>query len=63
MTIALILNIVLATAVIVAIVGGLAWSIATQNVDAVSGPMLSARRRRRTTARAKFIGRSVEHRA
>jgi hypothetical protein len=54
------LNILFATIVIVGIVGMLAWSIVGQDVDA-TGVLRSARRRRRTTARAQFIGRSVQH--
>jgi hypothetical protein len=60
MTIALILNVVLATVVIVAIVGMLSWSIATQDLDAPAGRLRSARRL--TTARAQLAGRTVEHR-
>ena len=56
------LNIMFAAIVIVGIVGMLAWSIAGQDVDA-TGLLRSVRRRRRTTARAQFIGRSVENRA
>jgi hypothetical protein len=57
------LNIMFATIVIVGIVGMLAWSIVGQDVDAATGVLRSVRRRRRTTARAQFIGRSVENRA
>jgi hypothetical protein len=57
------LNIVLATLVIVGIVGMLAWSIATQGLDAPAGRVRSTRRRRRTTARAQLLGRTLEHRA
>ncbi len=57
------LNIMFATIVIVGIVGMLAWSIVGQDVDAATGLLRNARRRRRTTARAQFIGRSVENRA
>lgn len=57
------LNIVFATIVIVGIVGMLAWSIASQDLDAATGLLRGARRRRRTTARAQFIGRSVDNRA
>jgi hypothetical protein len=56
------LNIMFATIVIVGIVGMLAWSIGGQDVDA-TGLLRSARRRRRTSARARFISRSVENRA
>ena len=56
------LNIMFATIVIVGIVGMLAWSIVGRDVDA-TGLMRSAPRRRRTTARARFTGRSVENRA
>jgi hypothetical protein len=63
MTAALILNVVLATVVVVGIVGMLGWSIVAQNSDAVHGRVHSARRRRRATARARFVGRTVEHRA
>ena len=55
------LNILFATIVIVGIVGILAWSIVGQDRDAATGLLRSARRRRRTTARAQFIGRSVQH--
>ena len=55
------LNILFATIVIVGIVGMLAWSIVGQDRDAATGLLHSARRRRRTTARAQFIGRSVQH--
>jgi hypothetical protein len=57
------LNIMLATIVIVGIVGMLAWSIVGHDVDAATGLLRSARRRRRTTTRARFVGRTVEHRA
>src|SRR2546421_233198 len=59
MTIALVLNIVLATVVVVGIVGMLAWSIATQDVDAPNGLVRNARRRR-ASARSRFVGRTVE---
>ena len=62
MTIALVLNIVLATVVVVGIVGMLAWSIATQDVDAPNGLVRNARRRR-ASARSRFVGRTVENRA
>jgi hypothetical protein len=62
MTIGLILSVVLSTAVIVAIVGGLSWSIATQDLDGVVGLPHRARRRRRPAARALGIGRTAEHR-
>jgi len=55
------LNILFAAIVIVGIVGMLAWSIVGQDRDAATGLLRSARRRRRTTARAQFIGRSVQH--
>jgi hypothetical protein len=55
------LNILFAAIVIVGIVGMLAWSIVGQDRDATTGLLRSARRRRRTTARAQFIGRSVQH--
>jgi hypothetical protein len=63
MTLALILNLVLATIVIVGIVGMLAWSIASQNAHAFAGLLRITRRRRRTTARAQLVGRSLENRA
>jgi len=63
MSIVLILNIVLATLVIVGIVGMLAWSIATQRLDAPAGRVRSSRRRRRATTRAQLLGRTLEHRA
>ena len=57
------LNIVFATIVIVGIVGMLTWSILGEDADAATGLLRSVRRRRRKTARAQFIGRSVENRA
>jgi hypothetical protein len=63
MTIALVFNIVLATLVVIGIVGMLAWSIASQSVDAPTGLVPIARRRRRTTARAQFLGRMAGNRA
>ncbi len=63
MSTVIVLNIVLAALVIVGIVGMLAWSIATQGLDAPAGRAPSTRRRRRSTARARFIGQTVEHRA
>jgi hypothetical protein len=63
MSIVLVLNVVLALLVIVGIVGMLAWSIATQGLDAPAGVVRSARRQRRTTARARVLGRTLEHRA
>jgi hypothetical protein len=61
MTIAL--NIVFAGLVLIAVIGLLGWSIATQNVDATTGHVRSARRRRRTTTRARLIGGTVNSRA
>jgi hypothetical protein len=55
------LNILFATFVIVGIVGMLAWSIVGQDVDAATGLLRSVRRPRRTTARAQFIGRTVQN--
>lgn len=63
MSIVLVLNVVLALLVIVGIVGMLAWSIATQGLDAPAGRVPSARRRRRATTRAQLLGRTLEHRA
>ena len=63
MTTALPLNIVLAGLVLIAVIGMIAWSIATQNVDAITGQVHSARRRRRATARARIVGRTVDSRA
>jgi len=63
MTTALTINIVLAGAVLIAVVGMIAWGIATQNVDAITGVARSARRRRRATARAQFVGRTAGNRA
>ncbi len=63
MTTALTLNIVFAGLVLIAVIGMIAWSIATQNVDAITGQARSARRRRRATARAQFVGRTVDSRA
>lgn len=56
------LNIVLAAIVIVGIVGMLARSI-DKPAGAPTGLVRSARRRRGSTARAQFIGQTVEHRA
>jgi hypothetical protein len=61
MTIAL--NIFLAAIVIVGIVGMLAGSVVAQNRDASTGTPRTARRRRRATARAQFVGRTIENRA
>ena len=64
MTTALVLNIVLAAVVVVTIVGMLAWSIATQDLDAGAGLVRSSRaRRRRATARRRAVGRRVDSRA
>jgi hypothetical protein len=63
MTTALALNIVFAGFVLFAVVGLLAWSIATQNLDAVTGQVRGARRRRRAAARARIVGRTVDSRA
>lgn len=63
MSIVLILNIVLATLVIVAVVGMLAWSIATQGSDAPAGLVHGPRRPRRTTARARRLGQALGQRA
>ncbi len=63
MSIVLVLNVVLAVLVIAGIVGMLAWSIATQGLEAPAGLARSARRRRRTTTRAQLLGRTLEHRA
>jgi hypothetical protein len=63
MSIVIVLNIVLATIVIVGIVGMLARSIATQGLDAPAGLTRSMRRRGRASARTQVIGRTVEHRA
>lgn len=65
MSIALILNIALATLVIVGIVGMLAWSIVSQNVDAAAAAVPS-RRRRRASARpggTSVLARTVGNRA
>ena len=66
MSIALVLNVALALLVIVGIVGMLAWSIATQGLDAPAGRLRSPRRQRRSTTRAHVLGRTgrtVQHRA
>ena len=63
MSIVLVLNVVLAVLVIAGIVGMLAWSIATQGLDAPAGLARSPRRRRRTTTSAQLLGRTLEHRA
>jgi hypothetical protein len=74
MTTALILNIVLSAVVLMVVTGALAWSIATHYIDGVTRPSLGARlslgaglslgarRRRWATARARFVGRTVENR-
>jgi membrane protein implicated in regulation of membrane protease activity len=66
MSIALVLNVALALLVIVGIVGMLAWSIATQGLDAPAARRRSTRRRRQSTTRAHVLGRTgraVQHRA
>ena len=63
MTTALALNIVFAGFVLIAVIGLLAWSIATQNLDAVTGQVRSGRRRRRAAARSRIVGRTVDSRA
>ena len=63
MSIVLVLNIALATLVIVGIVGMLAWSIATQGSDAPAGLVHGPRRPRRTTARAQRLGQALDQRA
>ncbi len=63
MSIAIVLNIVLAALVIAAVVGGLAWSIATQGLAAPAGLQRSARRRHRASARKQLFGRPAENRA
>ena len=66
MSIVLVLNVFLALLVIVGIVGMLAWSIATQGLDAPAGRVRGSRRRRQSTTRAHVLGRTgrtVEHRA
>jgi hypothetical protein len=63
MSLVLALNLILALLVIAAIVGGLAWSVASQNLGAPAGLLRTARRRQRTTARPQFIGRPADHRA
>ena len=63
MTTIVILNIVFAAAVIVGIVGMLTWSIASQDLGDSTGLARSARRRRRSTARARVVARPVNTRA
>ena len=63
MTTALTLNIVFSGFVLIAVIGLLAWSIANQNLDAVTVQVRSARRRRRAAARARIVGRTVDSRA
>jgi hypothetical protein len=63
MTTALTLNIVFAGLVLIAVIGMIAWSIATQNVDAITGHVRGARRRSRATTRARLVGRTVDGRA
>jgi hypothetical protein len=63
MTAIIILNVVLAAAVIVGIVGMLARNIDSRDADAVTGLAPSARRRRQRTSRARVIGRTVDSRA
>jgi hypothetical protein len=62
-TTALTLNVVFAGFVLIAVVGMLARSIATQSRDAVTGQVRSARRRSRAAARARIVGRTVDGRA
>jgi hypothetical protein len=63
MTTAVALNVGFTGFVLIAVIGLLAWSIATQNLDAVTGQVRSARRRRRAAARARIVGRTVDSRA
>jgi hypothetical protein len=65
MPIVLVLNVVLALLVIVGIVGMLAWSIATQGLEAPAGLARTPhrRRRRRTATRSQLFSRTLEHRA
>jgi predicted small integral membrane protein len=57
------LNIILAAIVVIAIVGLLAWSIATQNGEPTAGLVqMTRRRRRRATARAGFVTRTIQNR-
>ena len=62
MTIALILNLVFAAFVVIGIVGVLAWSIASQDREALTGvpaKVRPARRRRQAPARARILGRTA----
>jgi O-acetyl-ADP-ribose deacetylase (regulator of RNase III) len=61
MTAVLILNIVFAAAVVITIVGGLAWSIVSQNAD--STRLARAARHPRTKRARARIGIAVENRA
>jgi hypothetical protein len=61
MSIVIVLNIVLVALVIVAIVGGLAWSVASQGLDAPAGVQRRARRRPRASARTQL--KPVQNRA
>lgn len=63
MSIVLVLNIALALLVIVGIVGMLAWSIATQGLDAPAARVRSSRSRRRAATRPQLLGRTLGHRA
>jgi hypothetical protein len=63
MTTALTLNIVFAGLALIAVIGMIAWSIATQNVDAVAANVRTARRRRRAATRARVVGRTIDSRA
>lgn len=63
MTTIIALNIVFAAAVIVGIVGMLAWSIGGQDGESVISVARSACQHRPTTARARAVGRMVETRA
>ncbi len=63
MSLVLALNLIFALLVIAAIVGGLAWSIASRNLDAPARLVRTARRRQRTTARPRFVGQTAQHRA
>ena len=58
MTAVLTLNIVLGAVVLTAVIGMLAWSIATQDGDAATRLVRVARRRRRAPVRARLVRRT-----
>ena len=64
MTTAIILNIVLASFVVIGIVGWLAWSIVSSEHDTVTGEAPAAPRRRSPASpRPRVVGQVAQHRA